>query len=167
MKAGISYVYSLKPNSWKTIPGALDDPNGGPFRQNAMMPSHATVLNGKFHFIFSSSTNYCEIVAFDASNETFEKLQLPQHVPLLCRVESLLEHKGCLCVSYRNYTMKSSTPVTDIWMMKEYGGNWVHLLTIKKAPLLAFLQMPVLCISTRNEVVFHSFDTFSKCERGE
>ncbi|WCJ42471.1 hypothetical protein M5689_023279 [Euphorbia peplus] len=153
-------IFSLKEDAWKTItcplaseyyhPDAIEDP----LHRIMHWHSHAIVLNGIFHWLVALANNDCEIVAFDVGKVTFKKLQLPQQV---YRAATLLEHEGCLCISFSK----------KIWMMEEYGV-WVHLLTVKNSSSqFNCFELPVLCISASSEVVFHADEKFSRCGREE
>ncbi|XP_065863464.1 F-box protein CPR1-like [Euphorbia lathyris] len=163
-------LFSLKANSWKTIPCPLAmkyyHPGPVPEPLYAILPwnSLATVLKGIFHWlVVANLNNECEIVAFDSAKETFQKLKLPVNAPLKSSVVSLFEHRESLCVSF---SKTESCHVKDIWMMKECG-SWAHFLTVKNSPLVDCFRLPVLCISPRNEVVYHSDRQFSRCGREE
>ncbi|XP_065863462.1 F-box protein CPR1-like [Euphorbia lathyris] len=167
-------VFSLNANSWKRIrcipPDAFEHRYDMHVfeRRYDMHPSRplAIILSGIFHWLLvpcTSRRSEAYVLAFDVAKESFEKLQIPVHDPRKSTVENLFEHKGCLCVSFskgRSFTNK------EIWMMKEYGF-WVHLLTIKNSPPLNCLGSSVLCISTRDELVYQTDRKFSRRGREE
>ncbi|WCJ23651.1 F-box family protein [Euphorbia peplus] len=163
-------IFSLNVDSWKTItcPVASEyyHPDAVQYEDllHEIMPwnSLAVVLKGVFHWLVVPANNGPEIVAFDIGSETFQKLQLPLD---LYRADTLLEQRGHLCVSGRS--LGSSPTVMDIWMMKEEHDGWVHLLSIMNVSNLDCFVLPVLCIFTGNEVVFHTDEKVSMCGREE
>ncbi|WCJ23652.1 F-box and associated interaction domains-containing protein [Euphorbia peplus] len=166
-------IFSLKSNSWKTIRCPIatdyyhpDAVNDKPLLHGIMgRHSFAVNLNGVFHWLVALANKHPEIIAFDVGKETFLKLQLPQYLPSnLHQVRSLLEHRGRLCVSFESYR---PTCALHIWMMQKEHDGWIHLLSIMNPSTFYCSDLPVLCISTRSEVVFHTSEEFNMFGREE
>ncbi|AES64439.1 putative F-box domain-containing protein [Medicago truncatula] len=126
-------LFSLKTNSWKTIPSmpyALQYVQAmGVFVQNSLHWVMAKKLDGSYPWL---------IVAFNLTLEIFNEVPLPVELEgeevnsnsngsFKIRVAVL---GGCLCMSV-NY---EATKI-DVWVMKDYGSrdSWCKLFTLVKS----------------------------------
>ncbi|WCJ23601.1 F-box family protein [Euphorbia peplus] len=153
------HIFSLKTNSWKTIAYPLVSQFYGFVPRNTI----PTIVNGIFYWLVTLFNGDYGLVTFDVSNETFQYLQLPEHLlRYYVRGAGLLEHIGHLCLSFTGYRLKHEK---EIWMMKH--GGWVHLFTIKNSPMFECSHLHVVCVSTSNEIIFRGTTRFSRCGKEE
>ncbi|RHN72558.1 putative F-box associated interaction domain-containing protein [Medicago truncatula] len=126
-------LFSLKTNSWKTIPStpyALQYVQAmGVFVQNSLHWVMAKKLDGSYPWL---------IVAFNLTLEIFYEVPLPVELEgeeVNSNSNGSFKFRlavlgGCLCMSV-NY----ETTEIDVWVMKEYGSrdSWCKLFTFVKS----------------------------------
>ncbi|KEH36956.1 putative F-box domain, galactose oxidase/kelch, beta-propeller, F-box associated interaction [Medicago truncatula] len=120
-------LFSLKTNSWKTIPSM-------PYALQYVQAMGVFVQNS-LHWVMtqqSEESHPCFIVAFNLTLEIFNVVPLPAEIESI-EVNSECESfqiavavlGGCLCMILNYQTTK-----TDVWVMKDYGSSWCKLFTL-------------------------------------
>ncbi|KAF8013880.1 hypothetical protein BT93_I1672 [Corymbia citriodora subsp. variegata] len=128
-------VYSFRRNCWKQL-------------GNIFAPSLTQLLGNQV--IFKNFICWCPcvylddkfvalLILFDVVQDDFQKIALPDIMPLGIKVINLLE--GCLSVIAHN----SSTENYEVWIMKEFGvcKSWIKLYTIGVSMRELFSYQPV------------------------
>ncbi|TXG71288.1 hypothetical protein EZV62_006223 [Acer yangbiense] len=148
-RVGVVEVYSLRKDSWISIPSDFDFDFSGYNRSSVY-------TSGAIHFVIYYKERPTVIAAFDLAEDKFKTLPPPEF--MLNKVDDkfggrrtyLGQLSGCLCLS--NETVSRSI---ELWVMKEYGviSSWTKIL-IAKTDL--FRVFHPLCYLNNNETILVS-----------
>ncbi|KAF7849480.1 LOW QUALITY PROTEIN: hypothetical protein BT93_L0742 [Corymbia citriodora subsp. variegata] len=144
-----SQVESFRRNCWKQL-------------GNIFPPSLTQYLGNQV--IFKNFICWCPcfyldvkfvalLILFDVVQDDFQKIALPDIMPLGKKVINLLE--GCLSVIAHN----SSTENYEVWIMKEFGvyKSWIKLYTIRVSTRGLSSYRPVGFANSREVFFIHTF----------
>ncbi|WCJ23555.1 hypothetical protein M5689_005577 [Euphorbia peplus] len=130
----------------------------------------ATELNGVLHWLVTQNNREIRILTFNLAERKLQKERLKVPAFVSGGIGGLFEHRGCLCLHFS----PPNTTSKVIWIMEKYGDNnsWVQLFTVEYPDShksgFDLCYAPVVCITTRNEVVFRCYDgTFVRFDSKE
>ncbi|KAJ4839020.1 hypothetical protein Tsubulata_021031 [Turnera subulata] len=160
--------YNLEANGFTTFHTLPDDSAGGHLLcEHVSGCSTCCFVNGALHWLAPAS-NYdgdrgqYVIVALHLG--TLERYKLPLPVGLKYRYRAILRILGgSLCATFSNYGNEGRYGI-DVWVMKEYGGDWTKLLNFTTSHKDHNWVYPIAYSQSRDKVLLHFRDPYENLQ---